>query len=230
MLQPSHANKYLIQALITELHNRQSVSNHTPRIMNIGGSKKVFFEDNLTNAHCNYIADRIDIEDCTVTHQHIEKCLKCSVESMHPINSDQYDLVFANWVLEHVSDLNVASKEINRILKPAGKFYATIPNPAAPEFLFAKLTPLWIHKMMRGRDVDAWETYYAYSNIKEVIMIFKNTGLKLLEVKYFPAIDIYLARFPMLGFMGSLYANIISKLNIRPLLGHTCIVFEKPSP
>ena len=47
------------------------LNNFTPRIMNIGASKEVFIEDILNDAGCNYIADRIDIDDCRVLHPSI---------------------------------------------------------------------------------------------------------------------------------------------------------------
>lgn len=44
-----------------------------------------------------------------------------------PVQDEQYDLVFANQVLEHVRDLTPLMMEIHRILKPGGQLLAHIP-------------------------------------------------------------------------------------------------------
>lgn len=234
-MKQTHANKYLIQRIGGELRQCVSSTGHTPRILNIGAAKTIYIEDDLSSDGCVYVADRIDVDDCAVTHPHIRECWKCSVESMRPVKSQRYDFAIANWVLEHVPDLSKAAGEMHRILKPSGKLITAVPNPAAPEFLFARLTPLWIHKMIRGQNHDEDETYhtyhtcYAYDSIKQLLEIFKRAGFREIEIKYFPTIESYVSRFPFLSFPGKLYDNIISSLKIKPLMGHVCILFEKPS-
>jgi SAM-dependent methyltransferase len=46
--------------------------------------------------------------------------------------SELFDAVFAIEVLEHVNDLQQTLNEINRILKPNGFFYITVPNKYFP--------------------------------------------------------------------------------------------------
>jgi ubiquinone/menaquinone biosynthesis C-methylase UbiE len=50
----------------------------------------------------------------------------CSVESM-PFPDHEFDVVIADSILEHVLDLNTCLKEVNRVLKPNGRFYALFP-------------------------------------------------------------------------------------------------------
>lgn len=227
-MKQSDANKYLIQKLI-ELLQAQKPFNNESRIINIGASKEVFIENSLSDAGCHYVADRVDINNCSVNHSSIDNCWKCSVESMQPANSQQYDLAFANWVLEHVPDLGKASKEIYRILKPSGQFITTVPSPSSPEFTMAKFTPLWFHKMIRGKEANAWETCYSYSTIKAFIGIFKQAGFQEMEIKYFPSVELYTHRFPLLNVIGKAYDKVISSLKINSLMGHVCVVFEKKS-
>jgi len=49
------------------------------------------------------------------------------LESALPVESSAYDVVFANQVLEHVTNLIGLVHEIHRILKPGGKFIAHVP-------------------------------------------------------------------------------------------------------
>lgn len=45
-----------------------------------------------------------------------------------PFAGQSFDAVIANHSLEHVADLNATLREIGRVLKPAGMFYAAVPD------------------------------------------------------------------------------------------------------
>ena len=44
-----------------------------------------------------------------------------------PFDNDSFDLIVCSEVLEHLHEYNDAIKEIHRVLKPGGKFYASVP-------------------------------------------------------------------------------------------------------
>ena len=44
-----------------------------------------------------------------------------------PFESDSFNLIVCSEVLEHLHEYNDAIKEIHRVLKPGGKFYASVP-------------------------------------------------------------------------------------------------------
>jgi SAM-dependent methyltransferase len=50
-----------------------------------------------------------------------------NLEEPLPIADGEYDMVFANQVLEHVGDLTSLLSEIHRILKPGGQLLAHVP-------------------------------------------------------------------------------------------------------
>ena len=52
--------------------------------------------------------------------------LKGSAYSL-PFQNNSLDLIICSEVLEHLHDYNDAVKEIHRVLKPGGKFYASVP-------------------------------------------------------------------------------------------------------
>lgn len=49
-----------------------------------------------------------------------------------PYSDNYFDYVFATSVLEHVSDVQKVLREVDRILKPGGRFYVSFPNRWAP--------------------------------------------------------------------------------------------------
>ena len=45
-----------------------------------------------------------------------------------PFEDDQFDAIVSLWVLEHIDKPKQVIKELNRILKPKGKFFFVAPN------------------------------------------------------------------------------------------------------
>jgi len=190
----TQAPKRLLQviAAFLEAHNGAP-----PRLLNVGAGKSFMIESHLVNRRYRFVCDRVDVEDCEVVHPNVGRCYRCALESMGPVKSGVYDLVFANYVLEHVEGLTEASREVCRVLRPGAMFIATVPNPTAPEFLIAKRTPLWLHRMIRGG--TGWETHYSYKSVPHLVDILRGTGLQTIEVAYYACVETYMGRFPVLG-------------------------------
>lgn len=51
----------------------------------------------------------------------------CDLEGALPLGDNSYDVVFANQVLEHVTNLIGLVHEVHRVLKPGGSFLAHVP-------------------------------------------------------------------------------------------------------
>lgn len=196
-----------------------------PKILNIGAGKSLSIENQLNEQGCSFVCDRVDIENHQIESQFIGNCYQCSIEYMRPVKSSDYDVAFSNYVLEHVQNLNTAACEIHRILEPDGIFVASVPNPTALEVLAARLTPLWLHKVVRG--VESWETYYAYSSINALSHIFQDVGFDTIGVKYWSFFEGYMERFVILNKLAHLYDKILNTLQLKVLMGNVCIVFKK---
>jgi SAM-dependent methyltransferase len=220
----TRGEKHLVEFLTNYIRTK-SCDSSPSRILNVGAGKNVSIENQLLKAGCNYVCDRLDPEDCNVNHPNVDKCWICTIENISMIPDGNYSAAFANYVIEHISDLRKAAKEIHRILQPSGIFVTTIPNISAPEFKLAKITPLWFHKLIRGR--ESWETTYLYKNISELVGIFRSEGLNALNIRYFPCIESYLQRFPLLGRLARYYDQLVSLTGIKIAMGDVCIVFRK---
>jgi len=128
-------------------------------------------------------------------------------------------------VLEHVQYLMEAAKEISRVLKPGAIFVASIPNPTAPEFFLSKHTPLFFHRLIRGK--KSWSTYYAFKNIKELSSIFEKVGFCTIDIAHWSFILGYLHRFFILKNMAYLYDATLNKFQLKSFMNNVCIVFKK---
>jgi len=181
-------------------------------------------EDALAARGAVFLADRIDVTDPTVRHPNVAECHIASVEEMPGAFSARYDVVFANYVFEHVAHPSAAATEIHRVLKPGGRAVITVPNPSAPEFWISAHTPLWFHRMVRGE--ESWHTEYAFQNIDELVSIFSKAGMQPIS-RYQSAVTYgYLGRFLGLASVARAYDGFVNKRGIERLMGDACLVFE----
>ncbi|MBE7445020.1 MAG: methyltransferase domain-containing protein [Planctomycetia bacterium] len=132
------AEKYIIETLKSYLCEHYKKDSELPIILNIGAGRNVVIENQLVNSGCTFVCDRADIDNFQISNDYMGNCHLCSVESMHPIKSREYNAAFSNYLLEHVRDLNKVASEIYRILKNRGIYVTSVPNPTAPEFILAK--------------------------------------------------------------------------------------------
>ena len=164
------AEKRLVDELVRVLKASDGDRGEGARILNVGAGQSLSIETQLTRAGCVYVSDRTDVDDCDIDHPSVGRTWRCSAEAMPDVGASDYVAVFANYVLEHVPDVGAAAREIYRILKPSGRFIVSVPNPTAPEFVVSRLTPLWLHRMVRGE--EAWETHYDYQNVDGLKSLF----------------------------------------------------------
>lgn len=220
----TQAERCLVQNLIAAIKERESETG-TVRILNIGAGESISIEEQLVVAGCKFVSDRIDIEASSVEHPNVGASWRCSVESMTPIGESAYPIATSNFVLEHVPKLDKAASEIFRVLQTGGLYITTVPNVSSPEFWIARHTPTWIHEKIRGE--KTWKTHYAFKSIDDLIHIFSGAGLTTLDVRYFPAIEQYLHRFPVIGEIGMVTDKLLAAINNKRLLGNVCLVVGK---
>lgn len=221
------AEQHLVHQVRAFLRARSHVGTPTA-VLNIGAGGSLTIEKALFDDGYEHSCDRVDIEACDVNFPTVRHCWTCPVEDMRPVPTNEYDLAFANYVLEHVLDIDKASNEIRRVLTTYGVFVASLPNPNAPEFIIAKHTPVWFHR--RVRRTRSWETHYSYGTIQELIRRFEANGLMAIDIRCSSFVEGYLWRYPLIRTAARLYDRLVSSLEIRRLMGHVCITFEKSGP
>lgn len=219
----TEAEKYLIKILKKIL----TLSKKKLKLINLGAAKSTVIEDALVDAALNFSCDRSDVDDCQIDRDFVEKSYICSLEDMSPIKSDSYDLAFANFVMEHISEPEKMAQETRRIIKNGGDIVISLPNPKAPEFRIAKSTPTWFHQLLRKKGHDeAYPVNYAYQTIEKFIKTMEANGWKLQEEKYFPATYSYLHRFPIINIISLYYDKTINYFKLRACLGHVVLHFN----
>jgi SAM-dependent methyltransferase len=219
------AERHLI-GQISDFLCRDGASGETRPILNIGAGRSTTIERSLTESGCRFICDRVDVEDCAAEFPNAGSAWQCPVEKMTPLESGRYAAAFANYVLEHVSDLKAAASEIFRVLEPGGLFITSVPNLTAPEFLIARNAPAGLQRVMtQGK---GFATSYSWQTIGDLTRVFEEAGFAVEDTSYWSFTEGYLWRYPLLNLLSRLYDRVISRLGFRHMMGNVCITLKKP--
>ena len=219
----TEAEGFLVQSLVGFLRN---TDDGVPHLLNVGAADSLSIETQLLEAGTEFVVDRVDVDEYDIRESYVGKTWTASVESMPQVPSDTYNAAFANFVLEHVTDLDLAAAEMMRVLRQGGIFVASTVNVRAPEIWISNRTPLWFHEFVRGH--RAWATAYSYSSVQELTNKFRRAGFAVEELRWFPVVGAYLHRFPVLNVLARLYDATLKGLKLNSMLGNICLVVRKP--
>jgi len=98
----------------------------------------------------------------TLEYEEGQSDLVADIQNMPIVKDNSFDFIFCIWVLEHVENLDLALKEINRILRKSGKFLFTVP----------------LNVSYHGYPQDYWR--FSSEDIKEML---KKNNFEILELK-----------------------------------------------
>ena len=94
-----------------------------------------------------------------------------------PFADGEFEVVFSNSVLEHISKLERVLREVSRVLKPGGLLVATMPSDQLISYIgWGKLYGFLFNKK--------YNHYHLYSREKWVSLL-KKFGLKLVDSYYY---------------------------------------------
>lgn len=146
-----------------------------------------------------------------------------------PFNDATFDVVFADNVMEHVDEPNVVLKEINRVLKPGGRFLAKTPNKWHYMPIIARATPTWFHRAynrMRGRAaLDTFPTRYRCNTERTVRRLAQANGFSVDKVDLIEGRPEYLRMFAATYLLGWLWERTVNSTSLlKPV--RCVLVFE----
>jgi SAM-dependent methyltransferase len=95
-----------------------------------------------------------------------------------PLDDGSADVIFADYVIEHIDDPDAFKAEIDRVLKPGGVFCARTPHAFSYVALVARMVPNARHaSLLKGaqphrQDVDVFPTRYKMNTLAAIKRIF----------------------------------------------------------
>lgn len=133
-------------------------------------------------------------------------CFQGDITKGLPFDDNTFDVVLANQVIEHVSNIDIFISEIFRILRKNGYAVISTENGSSWSNIIAAIfgwqifsltnvsslgsgvgNPLAIHRGERG-NVSSWthKTIFNYRGLKEVFELHRFTIEKIMGAGYFP--------------------------------------------
>ena len=102
----TEAESFLVRTLVDYL---PGVDSGRPLLLNVGAADSLSIEKQLIEAGAKFVVDRVDVDAYEVRAPYVGNTWTASAERMPEVPSDTYHAAFANFVLEHVADLDRAA-------------------------------------------------------------------------------------------------------------------------
>lgn len=181
-------------------------------------------------ANCRVVGIDLDPRVATLFHSSFELA---SLERL-PFRDATFDVVFSEYVLEHVDDPVACFNEIRRVLKPGGSVVILTPNVFSYKSLIAAVTPYWFHVAIgrirygRGHEADMYPTRYRCNSERSVKAVAAGAHLRLARLEKINNGPTWFVRFPLLFGLGHLYHLLLKS---RAFSGLRCaLLFEMTAP
>lgn len=131
-----------------------------------------------------------------------------------PYPDNTFDIVIADNVLEHLANPMLVFSEVNRVLKPGGRFLFKTPNRWHYMPLIAQLTPTRFHKFFnkkRGRAFDdTFPTQYRVNSKGDIAKMAKQTGFTIGTIEMIEGRPEYLRFSVPTYIVGWLYERFVN--------------------
>jgi len=107
-----------------------------------------------------------------------------------PFAAQTFDVIFSEYVFEHLADPLAALREMRRVLKPNGVILVLTPNYYSYKTIAARLTPQWFHVMVgrhrygRGHEQDMYPTLFRCNTRRRFEQLARAADLSVRSLQY----------------------------------------------
>jgi SAM-dependent methyltransferase len=177
----------------------------------------------------------IDVVDFAIADPKL-LLVKANICEQSPLPSGSVDLSYSRSVMEHIEEVEAAYAEINRILRPGGKYIFLTPSAWDYASIIARLVPNRLHaaivKTVEGRDdQDVFPTYYRSNTFAEINRISRKYNFEVDRFEYLGQYPSYLSFNTTLFRIGARYEKFLERHpRLHALRGWIlCVLSKRPS-
>lgn len=200
-------------------------------VLDLGAGRGALPELNFKNSGARIWG--ADIDPVVGENPNLDRAFVTGVSELTGVPDAAVDLVLCCSVLEHVEQPEPLLREIRRVLKPGGRFFAKTPNRFHYMPLIASVTPTWFHRTYnrwRGREeVDTFPTRYRLNSRSAVARHAAAAGLESERLWTVEGRPEYLRLTPPTYLAGYLYERAVNGLRLDALKGVLFIRLRKPA-
>jgi SAM-dependent methyltransferase len=159
-----------------------------------------------------------------------------SLNSM-PFEPGSFDLIFCEYVVEHLVDPAGAFREMERVLAPGGRILLLTPNLYSYKVLAAACTPhrfhIWMGRIRygRGQEADMYPTVYRCNTARRFERLARDNGLEVVAIDLVTNGPTWFEKFPLLFEIFHVYHRAIARWSaLRQLRCALVAELRKPEP
>jgi SAM-dependent methyltransferase len=131
----------------------------------------------------------------------LDEFVPADLDQSLPFAADSFDLVYANFVVEHLKDPPRVFAEWRRVLRPGGRLVLLTSNRASPLMAAADRLPQRVRLLIKRRGAgaserDVYPTLYLANTPSGLAAAAASAGFEPLTVEYVGTLHRYAARMP----------------------------------
>jgi ubiquinone/menaquinone biosynthesis C-methylase UbiE len=140
-----------------------------------------------------------------------------------PLDDRSVDVVFSEYLMEHVANPEATLREAFRLLRPGGRLLWMAPNLWSYGGLITHYTPVWFHKLVtrllepvsqRRASVDVFCTYFRINSIGKIQRILRDTGFEIEELISVSDAPHYTMILPVIHQLAVLLHILLARVNL----------------
>lgn len=163
-------------------------------VLDLGAGRGAQLEENNYRARLARLRGRVkkligvDVDPVVVTNPNLDEAHIIQVGQPLPFADATFDLIYSDWVLEHIETPTEFVDEIYRLLKPGGWFCARTPNKWGYIAIMARMIPSKLHGRVLNkvqptrRDEDIFPKFYRMNTLSTIAKMF--TGDRFVDASY----------------------------------------------
>ena len=163
----------------------------------------------------------VDIDEVILQNEDLDKAVVIKKGDKLPFADNSFDLIWTDYVFEHVEDPLMFVSEVKRVLKPGSSFFFRTPNRSHYVSLISSITPHWFHELVANRarglstaEHDIYPTYYRLNTKHSILKNANKIGFKNVELRFIECDPSYMVFNPIAFLIGVMYERLVNSTNL----------------